>query len=267
MPSPEGGWRRVERDDIKRRFRDAEADILLCTDAAAEGLNFQFCRALVNYDMPWNPMRVEQRIGRIDRLGQRHANVRIANFHYRDTVEADVYEALRERIGSFDTVVGRLQPILARLPGTIANAVLTSSPDPASRRSQVEQAIEHQLRESEATALDIDQIVDHALKMPERPASPITMDDLDRIITSSDLMPPPTQIASLGRREYAVRVPGMVERLRVTTNPKYYEQHSDDLEFWSPGNVLFTAPEGLPALPDPTRFKSLSTLLDAQHKP
>ena len=74
VPTTEGGWRRVERDEIKRRFRDAEADILLCTDAAAEGLNFQFCGALVNYDMPWNPMRVQQRIGRIDRLGQRHAH-------------------------------------------------------------------------------------------------------------------------------------------------------------------------------------------------
>ena len=59
-------WRRIDREQVKRRFRDGEADLLLCTDAAAEGLNFQFCGALVNYDMPWNPMRVEQRIGRID---------------------------------------------------------------------------------------------------------------------------------------------------------------------------------------------------------
>ena len=262
VPTAEGGWRRVERDDIKRRFRDAEADILLCTDAAAEGLNFQFCGALVNYDMPWNPMRVEQRIGRIDRLGQRHATVRIANFHYQDTVEADVYSALRERIGSFETVVGRLQPILARLPGTIANAVLTGSPDAASRRSQVEQAIERQLRESEATALDIDQIVDHALKMRERPASPITMDDLDRIVASPQLMPPAMEIGSLGRREYAVRVPGMVNSLRVTTNPEYYEQHADDLEFWSPGNPLFNPPELLREVPKVQPPTTLGEILD-----
>ena len=67
---PDGNWRIVKRDDIKGRFREGKADVLLCTDAAAEGLNFQFCGALVNYDLPWNPMRVEQRIGRIDRLGQ-----------------------------------------------------------------------------------------------------------------------------------------------------------------------------------------------------
>ena len=67
IPAVDGSWHRIGRDEAKRRFRDREADVLLCTDAAAEGLNFQFCGALVNYDMPWNPMRVEQRIGRIDR--------------------------------------------------------------------------------------------------------------------------------------------------------------------------------------------------------
>ena len=110
-------WRAITRDDAKRRFRLGEADVLLCTDAAAEGLNFQFCGALLNYDMPWNPMRVEQRIGRIDRLGQRHSIVRICNLHYEDTVETDVYRALGSRINLFQRVVGPLQPILARLPG------------------------------------------------------------------------------------------------------------------------------------------------------
>jgi len=111
-----GSWRTISRDDAKRRFREGQADILLCTDAAAEGLNFQFCGALINYDMPWNPMRVEQRIGRIDRLGQKHEKIRIVNLHYSGRVEADVYSALRGRIQLFEAVVGRLQPILAKLP-------------------------------------------------------------------------------------------------------------------------------------------------------
>ena len=124
IPTEGGPWRAITRDDAKRRFRLGEADVLLCTDAAAEGLNFQFCGALVNYDMPWNPMRVEQRIGRIDRLGQRHSIVRIINLHYEDTVETDVYRALGSRINLFQRVVGPLQPILAKLPGTITNTVL-----------------------------------------------------------------------------------------------------------------------------------------------
>ena len=99
IPSADGSWNRVSRERAKRIFRDREADVMLCTDAAAEGLNFQFCGAMINYDMPWNPMRVEQRIGRIDRLGQQHENIRIVNLHYEGTVETDVYRALRVRIG------------------------------------------------------------------------------------------------------------------------------------------------------------------------
>ena len=143
IPTTDGAWRRIDRDKAKYSFQHGEADVLLCTDAAAEGLNFQFCGALVNYDMPWNPMRVEQRIGRIDRLGQRYRVIRVVNLHYEDTVETDVYRALRKRINLFEAVVGRLQPILARLPGTIADSVLAGREDrdadacnrPAERRN------------------------------------------------------------------------------------------------------------------------------------
>ena len=136
VPHAGGLWRAISRDEAKRSFREGEADVLLCTEAAAEGLNFQFCGALVNYDMPWNPMRVEQRIGRIDRLGQKHSIIRIFNLHYRDTVEADIYRALAKRIGLFHGVVGQLQPILAKVSGTIAQAVLEgrASTDEGRRR-------------------------------------------------------------------------------------------------------------------------------------
>ena len=70
-------------------------------------------------------MRVEQRIGRIDRLGQRYSNIRVVNLHYANTGAADVYRALRQRIGLFEQVVGKLQPILARLPSLISDRVLT----------------------------------------------------------------------------------------------------------------------------------------------
>ena len=141
IPSTDGFWRRISRDDAKRRFRDREADVLLCTDAAAEGLNFQFCGALVNYDMPWNPMRVEQRIGRIDRLGQQHLTIRIVNLHYQDTVETDVYQALRSRIGLFESVVGRLQPILAHMPQMISQTVLSGHHRDARERANAVDAI------------------------------------------------------------------------------------------------------------------------------
>ena len=240
IPSTDGVWRRIGRDDAKRRFRDGEADILLCTDAAAEGLNFQFCGALINYDMPWNPMRVEQRIGRIDRLGQRHDVIRIVNLHYEDTVETDVYRALRSRIGLFESVVGRLQPILARLPRAISQAVLSGEDR---ERASVVDDIERQAREAEARGFDIDAVTEEDLAMPARTVSPVTMNDLDRIIGSSDLMPPGTDIQPMGRREYGLLAPGMTEHLRVTTDAEYFEEHAESLELWSPGNPLFNPPE------------------------
>src|SRR5690606_31076723 len=122
--TPEGSWKIVSRAEIKTRFQDGKGEILLCTDAAAEGLNFQFCGSLINYDMPWNPMRVEQRIGRIDRLGQRFEDIRIVNLHYKDTVETSVYLALSSRIRLFEDMVGGLQPILSAVSKEIGAIAL-----------------------------------------------------------------------------------------------------------------------------------------------
>jgi len=73
-------------------------------------------------------MRVEQRIGRIDRIGQRYTTVRIHNFYYDGTVEAKVYRKLRDRINAFATVIGNLQPILAKVPTFIERAVMSADP-------------------------------------------------------------------------------------------------------------------------------------------
>jgi Helicase conserved C-terminal domain len=90
--------------------------ILLGTDTASEGLNLQQFSALINYDLPWNPMRVEQRIGRIDRIGQGAPAVRILNLYLEGTIEEDTYDTLKRRIRHFEKVVGPLQPILAEMP-------------------------------------------------------------------------------------------------------------------------------------------------------
>ncbi|MCY4011314.1 MAG: SNF2-related protein [Gammaproteobacteria bacterium] len=233
VPAEGRGWRQVTREDAKRRFRDAEADVLLCTDAAAEGLNLQFCGALVNYDMPWNPMRVEQRIGRIDRLGQEHSRVRIANLHYEDTVETDVYRALRGRIQLFESVVGPLQPILARLPGEIGRALLKG------RREDVGGAVEARIDEEGRGGFDIDAGLEEEFQMPERGDSPLTMEFLDEVLSTPALMAPGVLVRRLGPKEYGLRAPGMDREARVTTDPTYYEAHADSLEFWSPGGTLF----------------------------
>ena len=112
-------WQVVEKSEVKARCRtDHPRTIrtLLGTEAASEGLNLQQFSALVNYDLPWNPMRVEQRIGRIDRIGQEASTVRILNLYLQDTIEEDAYNTLKNRIGVFEEVVGPLQPILAEMP-------------------------------------------------------------------------------------------------------------------------------------------------------
>ena len=262
IPTEGGPWRAITRDDAKRRFRLGEADVLLCTDAAAEGLNFQFCGALVNYDMPWNPMRVEQRIGRIDRLGQRHSIVRISNLHYEDTVETDVYRALGSRINLFQRVVGPLQPILARLPGTITNTVLADPRTEAPNRADLREAIERQIDEGGSGGFDIDAVLREDWTMPDRPAPAMTMDDLDRVIGAEDLMPQGTQVRPLGAREYALRAPGMIPELRVTTDPDHYEEHTESVEFWSPGNPLFLPPPSLGRWDEKIEEGRLQELLD-----
>ena len=231
--------------------------ILLCTDAAAEGLNFQFCGALVNYDMPWNPMRAEQRIGRIDRLGQRHPIIRIINLHYRDTVESDVYMALRKRIGLFESVVGRLQPILAQLPRAISSAVLHGGADSDDSRQRLASDVMRRIDalESEPSGLDLDAITDDDLEMPDKGHPALDLEQLDSVIRRPALMPPAIEVRALGAKEYAYLAPGMLKELRVTTNPTYFEQHSDAMELWSPGSPVFpqierkrAGPEATPAI-------------------
>jgi len=77
-----------------------EARILISTDAGGEGLNLQFCHVVINYDIPWNPMRLEQRIGRVDRIGQ-DRSVRAVNLVFQDTVEHRVREVLEEKLAMF----------------------------------------------------------------------------------------------------------------------------------------------------------------------
>ncbi len=243
-PEGEGSWRTVSRDEIKRRFREGTAEILLCTDAASEGLNFQFCGAVINYDMPWNPMRVEQRIGRIDRLGQKHDALRVINLHYRGTVEADVYLALRKRIRLFESVVGRLQPILARLPGRISGVVLQGSNQERERaRDDTLNAIDAEIERAQSGGFDLDDFVTGEVPEGARPRAPLDLSVLDAIIRRPDLMPEGIEVRPLGHREYGYLAPGMANEVRVTTDPDYYEEHAESVELWSPGSPVFPRPE------------------------
>ena len=96
---------------IEQFKKNSGSQVLICTEAGGEGRNLQFCHFLVNYDLPWNPMKVEQRIGRIDRIGQTQP-ISIFNLWVKDTVEERVLDILENRIRLFEETVGGLDPIL-----------------------------------------------------------------------------------------------------------------------------------------------------------
>ena len=108
-----GGFKRGKKDWMRELF-EKKAQVLIATEAGGEGINLQFCNHIINFDLPWNPMRLEQRIGRIHRLGQKK-DVMIYNFAIKDTVEDHILKLLYEKINLFEKVIGDLDDILAKL--------------------------------------------------------------------------------------------------------------------------------------------------------
>jgi SNF2 family DNA or RNA helicase len=106
----EGGLSGPDKDAAIAQFRD-RVPVLLCTESGGEGRNIQFCNTLINFDVPWNPMAIEQRIGRIDRIGQQR-DVFVFNLVTRDTLEEQILHILDEKISMFELVVGEVGAIL-----------------------------------------------------------------------------------------------------------------------------------------------------------
>jgi SNF2 family DNA or RNA helicase len=108
-----GSLSRAEKDGAIASFADG-TPVLLSTEAAGEGRNLQFCHTMINFDLPWNPMRIEQRLGRIHRIGQTH-EVLLTNLVARGTLEERLLEVLQAKINLFELVVGELDMILGRI--------------------------------------------------------------------------------------------------------------------------------------------------------
>ncbi len=107
-----GMLRRNQKEWIKDLFEKRDVPVMICTDSGSQGLNFQYCDVIVNFDLPWNPMKVEQRIGRIDRIGQQSNDVYIYNFVMKDTIEEKIFSVLGEKISLFKECIGDLENIL-----------------------------------------------------------------------------------------------------------------------------------------------------------
>lgn len=133
-----GGVPADERHRIMADFRAGRYEIVLANRVASEGLDFEFCSAVVNYDLPWNPMEVEQRIGRIDRFGQQNDKVIIVNFVTPGTIETDIFQRLMDRIDVFTDSIGELEPILQSKLGDIRGALFNFDLSPEQRDAQLE---------------------------------------------------------------------------------------------------------------------------------
>jgi len=146
-----GGVGDDERMTLRARFekdpQDPEAlDTLLFSEVGCEGLDYQFCDCIVNYDLPWNPMRIDQRIGRIDRWGQASEAVAIYNLIISGTVDADIYERCLLRIGVFERALGANEVILGEITQELTsvgeNLMLTQE----ERRVKLDQLADNSIR-------------------------------------------------------------------------------------------------------------------------
>lgn len=142
------------RYELKTRFElpkeDKDAlDILLFTEVGSEGLDYQFCDLMINYDLPWNPMRIEQRIGRIDRRGQQSEVVRIYNIITEGTVDADIYYRCLYRIGVFESHIGDCEEILGKVASGIEAIALAPQLTEEERKAKLEQLADNEVREAQ----------------------------------------------------------------------------------------------------------------------
>ena len=168
-----GGTPDEERVELRSRFekprQDSDSlDVLLFSEIGCEGLDYQFCDCIVNYDLPWNPMRVEQRIGRIDRVGQTSESVAIVNLITPGTVDADIYDRCLVRIGVFKRALGGSEEILGEITREIRNIAENYSLSEEDRRAKFKQLADNKIRLiQEQETLEQKQMELFGIRLPE----------------------------------------------------------------------------------------------------
>jgi len=162
-----------ERIEFRNRFALSRQehdclDVLLFSEIGCEGLDYQFCDCIVNYDLPWNPMRVEQRIGRIDRKGQQSETVAIYNLITPGTVDADIYERCLVRIGVFNESLGGGEEILGEITCEIRNIAENFSLTEEERQAKLQQMADNKIRLiQEQEELEQKQMEFFGIRLPE----------------------------------------------------------------------------------------------------
>ena len=160
-----GGMKENKQEMINRFRGDKQIRVLLSSEVASEGVDLQFCRVLVNYDLPWNPMKVEQRIGRIDRLGQKSDMISIMNLCYEDTIDERIISRLFERLDIFQNALGDMEAVLGELVKELTTDLLSrpmSKEEEAGRIEQTSLAIEKIKQQEEELEGRASQLIAHS---------------------------------------------------------------------------------------------------------
>ena len=206
-----------DRGERLAAFRKENQGILLCTETASESLNLQFCTAAVSYDIPWNPMTLEQRAGRIDRIGQERPVVDVMNLFYENTAEHDAYKAVERRFKDIVDNVGAYPPIIA----ANIQAIIRDGLDPDAELEKIDAR-----NDFDINRLNADWDRGNAQLNPR-----ITMVDLEKSLRDPALLPEGWSAENIGGKHWEVTDPH--DRItRVTTDAESYEAADGRLRWW-----------------------------------
>ena len=162
--------------------------VLVSTEVAAEGVDLQFCKVLVNYDLPWNPTRIEQRIGRIDRLGQKAKIIHIWNLYFEETIDARILNRLLSRLRVFEEALGEAEAVVGDHVRRLESALLSRPLTPAEEEAQIgqtEQALENLRIQRKELERNAPHMMAHGQHVIERIEA---AKELARRVTEADLL-------------------------------------------------------------------------------
>lgn len=183
-----GGQKQPKQEVIEEFASRYDVRILVATEVASEGVDLQFCKVLINYDLPWNPMRVEQRIGRIDRLGQVADKIHIWNLFYKETIDERILGRLLERLGIFKSSLGDFEPIIGEKIQRLEAYLLTAKRSHAEEEAEINrtaQTLENIRQKQEELAQNAAQMIAHGDLILEKIDA---ANEISKRVTEQDLI-------------------------------------------------------------------------------
>ncbi len=242
-----GRLKNVNRDDIRHRFFRQEIDVLICTDAAAEGLNLQTADLIINYDLPWNPMKVEQRIGRIDRIGQTHDRVFVLNLCYLNTAEQIVYDRLLHRLAQAGEVVGSQQISLLPVTEEEFEKLAAGELDEEVLWQSARERIQAQSQRTQSMEIPPRQLYDIYLRLQSSEYAtppPVILADIYDALTTSPYLQALGGTANADKKRFCLcGLENVPDQTALTADREAYERGDPDgrqpLHFASYGEPVF----------------------------